>query len=174
MTRNSNLWQLASYQEKLLQAYRLLQFIVLGTAIIGSSLIAGFACLAKNGNQFGGLLILLLLFTLLMSFLILRFRKLIHSRVDDINYAQKQLLKAEQALPEEERIFTQFKQFQKQKNNLEQRDETNQTPLEAAEIHRLIQKEKGHTRFLLDSQIPVLVLIYIHTLNLLTWLRLLF
>lgn len=152
MSKLASLYEGAKIQESLLQSYRKIQ---IGTQSV--LLVIGFLCafeLLDLEDGENALYLLILYFSILLLAIIFLFktRKLIHARAGDVDYWHLKILKAEQGLDYKKRHFTQFKVFQKLKQEVKQKEfETLYATL--AELQTLIGKEKGHTRRVLDDQL---------------------
>lgn len=149
MDKLTFLWRGARDQDNLLQAYRSFHFMLQSVFLaICSGLTVGIVFFG-HGFKVQAIYCLLMIFTVIGIYSLQAMRKLIAARSADVNYYHKLILVAEKELPETDRILTAFKVYQKNKKNSSVY--ASHGDLTDAERMRLIEKDKGHTRQLLDN-----------------------
>lgn len=159
MNRLTFLWQGAKYQDDLLQAYRSFLFTMQSVLlVIGTGLSIAIIAI-DDVAKIRAIYFLLILFTALAIYVVRFMKRLLVSRRDDVNYYHNKILQEEKNLPQEDQVLTAFKIYQKFSKG---KSETNALPEITETVRKqLIEKEKGHTRQLLDT--------YVTTAFLLTW-----
>jgi hypothetical protein len=175
MDKLSTLWQGASYQDHLLQAYRKLHFCLqCAFLLMGSG-----SCVAtiafKNSSDVILSYGLLIVFTLASLYLLRAMSKLIAARAEDVDYYHQQIIESEKMLPGDEQILTAFKVYQKFG-----RYEKNTSKHFAGFVvddsirKQLIEKSKGHARKILDQHVTKIFLvcwIFIHIISIVSILN---
>jgi len=151
MDKLTALWRGASYQDKLLQAYRNFNiatqslFLLTGAGLTIATLAFG------NSDHAWLSYSLLIVITTIGIYFLLKIKKLIESRSEDVNYFQNQIIEYEKSLPRNEQVLTAFKVYQKFGRTHPNPDEHFLNFLLDDSIRKqLIEKEKGHTRQILD------------------------
>lgn len=173
MNKIATLWQGASYQDHLLQSYRLFHFILQSVLLaIGSGLfiaILFFDDTAKASYAY----VVLLIVTVLAIYLLMNMSRLIKARAEDVDYYHNQLIESESTLPREEQVLTAFKVYQKFART--KADSTAfflQFQLTSEVRTQLTEKGKGHTRKILDHYLFLAFLMLwtcIHLMLVLNW-----
>ena len=156
MDKLTALWKGAAYQDHLLQSYRKLN-IILQSALLGIGMWL-FMVMGRFGHSVTDWLTywLLAAVTALALYVMWTMKRLIAARSEDVNYYHNQIMEAEQSLPKEQQVLTAFKVYQKYG-----RKETATTSfflnfeLTPAIQKQLIEKGSGHTRKLLDRNVPI-------------------
>lgn len=146
----------AAWQDSLLQSYRSLH-ITIQSILLAIS--AGLLVAAVSIEDLWGSLVavgVLVVIWLFQRFTATKFRAIVRSRGEDINFWHRELLFAEQSLPAQVRYFTKFKVYQKLHRTGSEHLATrflSEEPLSVDEITQLVEKGLGHTRFAVDEQL---------------------
>lgn len=146
----------AAWQDSLLQSYRSLH-MTLQSILLAIS--AGLLVAVISIDSFWGSLaaaLVLIVIWLFQRFTTSRFKGIVHSRGEDVNFWHREIILAERPLPPHERHFTRFKVYQKQHRH--DADDLVATFLSdqsvaADDVTRLIEKGLGHTRLAVDQQL---------------------
>lgn len=151
MDKLTALWQGASYQDKLLQSYRNFNitiqsvFLLTGTGLTIAILAFGDSDKAWLSYS------LLIVITAIEIFFLYKIQRSIASRCEDVNYFQNQIIEHEKSIPRNEQVLTAFKVYQKFGRTNPNPDEHFLNFLLDDSIRKqLIEKDKGHTRQILD------------------------
>lgn len=148
------LWHGANYQDNLLQSYRNFH---LTTQSILTAIGVGISVAALSFDSFYKVIssvILFLAISGLALYLLLKMRRLIAARGEDVDYYHDQIIEFEKGMPKSERILTAFKIYQKFS-----RDKTNineyfrSFELTEKILSELTERGKGHTRRVLDNNL---------------------
>lgn len=154
------LWRGARYQESLLQAYRGFHFILQAILLAIGAALATVVILTENSRKAWSIYILLVVVTALALRLLYSMRGLIVARRDDVNYFHHHLLEAEKEFSSDEQVLTRFKTYQKFHKSTNNAAMTfSGEPVSESSTQRLLEKDKGHTRQLLDTTVSVYFLI---------------
>lgn len=144
----------AAWQDSLLQGYRSISLTVssiLLAVAIGLSVVAISSdrlVVAASTAVMGSLLSVL---GLSLSY---RFANVIKARGNDVDYWHRELIKSENYLPPEDRIFTLFKYSQRRRRDGEATKRPDELhSLADGEIQDLLSKHSGHTRTFIDHQL---------------------
>lgn len=156
MDKISTLWQGASYQDNLLQSYRnfhlTTQSILIATGVGLTITVLTFDSLAKQLLVY----VILLSISLLGIYLLIKMKRLIVARGEDVDYYHNRIIEYEKGLPKEDRVLTAFKVYQKFNRQKLSVDEYFQNfDLTEEIIDQLTEKGKGHTRQFLDQNLFV-------------------
>lgn len=143
----------AILQDTLLQSYRSFHLILQSIFVaVGAGLSIAILSFERPVQAYLALIILAAIFTLSI-YLLLRMRKIIVERGNDVNYWHRELIKAERSHTSIERFFTRFKIHQQARRrdvqHLEQLFLSDQE-ISDSDIDQLIQKGLGHTRRVID------------------------
>ncbi|RYD58011.1 MAG: hypothetical protein EOP56_06985 [Sphingobacteriales bacterium] len=147
----ASLWRGASYQDHLLQSYRGFYLTVASISLgIGVGLVVAVHSFAGSYSAYW-MYAALCFFSVWGVFFSIVMKRLIAARARDVDYYHNRILQFEKDLPEAAQVLTGFKVYQKFSRN-------NDTRVEMTDAIRaqLIEKGKGHTRKLLDSQVPMM------------------
>ena len=147
-------WQGAAYQDYLLQTYRNFHLTTQSIFIaIGAGLAYGIldASVPENVHYVYGLLVTI---SALGIYLLIRMRRLIIARGQDVDFFHNRIIYFEKDLQKQEQVLTEFKVYQKfhrQQTHLD----TFFKNFELSEKTRLelTDKGKGHTRRFLDNHL---------------------
>ena len=154
MDKLTALWQGASYQDKLLQSYRNLNIALQSVFLLVGS---GFtiAVLAFGDYTEAWLsYTLLMLITVVANYFLCKIKSLIMARSEDVNYFHSQIVEYEKSLPKSEQVLTAFKVYQKFGRTNPNPDEHFLTfQLDDFTRKQLFEKDKGHTRQILDHRL---------------------
>ncbi len=160
INRLTFLWRGAQYQDSLLQAYRSIHFMMQGVLLAIGSALSVSVVLVNDRQKAGSIYVLLVIVTVLALRLLYLMRKLIMSRRDDVNYFHHHILDAEKEMAAAEQVLTQFKAYQKfHKSNQNPATRFSVDPLSESGRQQLLEKDKEHTRQLLDTNVSVYFLI---------------
>jgi len=160
INRLTFLWQGARYQDNLLQAYRSIHFTMQSVLLAIGTALSAAVILVNDQEKAWRVYVLLVLVTVLAFRLLHVMRKLIISRRDDVNYFHHHILQAEKEMAAEDQVLTQFKAYQKfHKSNQNPATRFSVDPLPESRRQQLLEKDKEHTRQLLDTNVPVYLLI---------------
>lgn len=143
----------AIMQDTLLQSYRSFHLILQSIFVaVGAGLSIAILSFEKPIQAYLALVILVAIFVLGI-YLLLRMRKIIVERGNDVNYWHRELIKAERSHIPTERFFTRFKIHQQARRKDVQHLEQlflSDKEISDSEIDQLIQKGLGHTRRVVD------------------------
>jgi hypothetical protein len=152
MDKLSALWQGAACQDRLLQSYRSFHLTTQSALLVaGAGLTLSVICLDRLPEAALGCCLLLTV-SLLAMYLLVKMKRLIRARSEDVDYYHEQIIAAEQLLPEAERVLTAFKVYQKYGRRKTDTHFQN-TALTEKMIGALTEKGKGHTRRFLDKDL---------------------
>lgn len=154
MTSLDQMHTQAAIQDSLLQSYRRLMFSTQPILLaVGALLCTAVTFCASIHNQILIFSVFITLFILALCIGVM-LRKVIQSRQKDVDYWQNTILASEEVLFYDQRILTAFKIHQKMKRKELMKDELFQKMDDKNLINSLIQKDKGHTRTVIDSFLP--------------------
>lgn len=160
INRLTFLWRGAHYQDNLLQAYRNIHFIMQFVLLAIGAVLAVAVILADNDQKAWSVYVLLVIVTTLALSLLRIMRKLIMARRDDVNYFHHHILETEKDVMAAEQVLTEFKAYQKfHKSNKNSATAFSTLPLSESMRQQLLEKDKEHTRQLLDTNVSVYLLI---------------
>jgi len=161
INRLTFLWRGAQYQDSLLQAYRSIHFTMQSVLLATGAALSAGTILARDRQKAWAVYVLLVIVTVLAFRLLHIMRKLIMSRRDDVNYFHHHILETEKEIAvADERVLTQFKAYQKfHKSNNNPATKFLVDPLSEPQRQQLLEKDKEHTRQLLDANVSVYLLI---------------
>ena len=157
MSSLANMHQQAAIQDALLQSYRGFMFTSQSVFLaIGAGMcVAGVFSVSKSDHLF---ILCLLLVTLGLAIASgLMFRRVIRSRQKDVDYWQRAIIESEKLLIHDQRILTAFKIHQKMGRQGLNEDELFLKMDDPQMIQSLVQKNKGHTRRVVDHILPNLM-----------------
>ncbi|MBI4652316.1 hypothetical protein HY745_13780 [Candidatus Desantisbacteria bacterium] len=144
----------AELQDSLLQSYRNFHLTVQSIFIaIGAGIFVTILSFKEQLQAYFAITILLAIF-LLSAYLLWCMRNMITERGKDVDFWHVELIKAEQALPADQRLFTKFKIYQKLKReNHDYLQEMFLTTkkITKEDIEKLVEKGLTHTRKVLDK-----------------------
>ena len=151
MDKLTFLWRGARDQDNLLQAYRNFHFTIQSVFLATASGLLVAVVSFEHGFKANVTYCLVMAITAVGIYSLQAMKKLIATRSSDVNYYHNQILAIEKDLPEQDRVLTAFKVYQKNKKG--QNDISKDSPLNLTDTERaqLIEKGKGHTRQLLDN-----------------------
>lgn len=159
MDKLTTLWQGAAYQDNLLQSYRKLSMLLQSVLLLIGTWLFMIMLSFRYGAKAGQAYLVLLAVTLLALYVWYIMKKLIAARCEDVNYYHNQIIEAEQHLPKEQQVLTAFKVYQKYgRKEADPSGHFLQFEITPAIQQQLIEKGKGHTRKLLDRNIPIGIL----------------
>jgi len=159
LNRLTFLWRGAQYQDNLLQAYRSFHFVLQAILLATGAGLSVAVILTDNARMAWSIYLLLVIVTALALRLLFMMRGLILARRDDVNYFHHHLLEVEKEIGSDEQVLTRFKTYQKfHKSTKNSETEFSNEPVSQS-TQQLLEKDKGHTRQLLDTTVSVYFLI---------------
>ncbi|MBX7125049.1 MAG: hypothetical protein K1X47_05110 [Cyclobacteriaceae bacterium] len=129
----------AGIQDQLLQSYRRFQLIVQSSLLLACVILFAVAMFVA-GNTLALVIAAWMCVAIFSRWSASRVRKMIQSRVTDVDYWQRQILDFELQHPERTPHLTNFK--------IHQKTRAGAVPPDSGQ---LLEKDKGHTRMLLDT-----------------------
>ncbi len=145
----------AGIQDSLLQSYRAYFFAIQSILLAAGAVVATLGLLDHSLDEQLVLLLILIAVFGLSLYSGIKFRNVILSRQKDVDYWQKAILEGEKLLLYDQRVFTAFKIHQKLKRQTLDQSALYQKMDDPAFFASLIQKDKGHTRAVVDSFVPM-------------------
>ena len=154
------LWRGAQYQDSLLQAYRSFHFIIQSILLAIGAALSVAVVVTDDQRKAWAIYSLLVIVTALALRFLNMMRKLILARRDDVNYFHHHILETEKEVNADEQVLTQFKTYQKfhKKNANSAANFSLDLPSESMR-QQLLEKDREHTRQLLDANASVYFLI---------------
>lgn len=154
MDKLSALWQGATHQDKLLQAYRNFHLTTQSIFIAIGAGLSSCIVILNNPKQIWAAYGLLLTISLLGLYMLWIFRKLIRARGEDVNYFHQQIIETEKSLPKEEQVLTAFKVYQKFGRKISNPTEHfSGFLLDESVRMKLVEKTSGRARKILDQHL---------------------
>ena len=146
------LWEGSAYQDNLLLSYRsyhlTIQSILIAVGVGLCVTILTFNDLLRIAISY----LLLFIISILAIHLLTVMGKLIRSRGEDVNYFHKRILKNESLFESQDQILTNFKVYQKFVRDKNE-EYISEIVVDDKLREVLIEKGKGHTRKVLDSNL---------------------
>lgn len=153
------LWRGAQYQDSLLQAYRGFHFTMQSVLLAIGAVLSVAVIMTDNPREAWWTYALLVIVTAFALCLLNMMRKLILARREDVNFFHHHILETEKEVGADEQVLTQFKTYQKfhKKNTGTLAKFSKDAPADSTQ--QLLEKDKEHTRQLLDTNASVYFLI---------------